>query len=174
MLFKMVPTYKQYCVSNIQLFKQFSGNLERSSWASPNLNRNPLIPKCCPLKLGDYLVTYLIKKLLRFMDQIVPGPKPAKPNSLAGKPAEWEGAQKYLKALFPLWATAPKLSLNPLSKINFQLKAGLTFLRQWTNSDSKHTNWGRSSLHVLDVLEHPRISKFSVMGLALSLQQSQV
>lgn len=174
MLFKMVSTYKQYCVINMQLFKQFSGKLEWSSWASPDLNRNPLIPKRCPLKLGDYLVTHLIKRLSRFMYQTVLGPKPGKPNSLAGKPAEWEEAQKYLKALFPLWATAPKLSLNPLSKINFQLKAGLTFLRQQTNSDSKHINWGRSSLRVLDVLEHLRISKLNLTELALSPQQSQV
>lgn len=43
-------------------FKQFPGNLQRSSWAFPDLNRNPLIPKPSTLELCDYLVTRLIKR----------------------------------------------------------------------------------------------------------------
>lgn len=77
------------CVRNMQLFKQFSG--KRSSWASPDLNRNPLIPKWCTLKLGDYLVTHLIKRFLRFIYQKVLGPKLGKSNTLAGKPVERKG-----------------------------------------------------------------------------------
>lgn len=78
-------------VSNAQLFKQFPGNLERSSWAFPDLNRNPLIPKWCTLELCDYLITHLIKRgFLRLIPKHT-GAKPKKSNALAGKSAEWEG-----------------------------------------------------------------------------------
>lgn len=91
MLCKNISTYKQCCVSNAQLFKQLSGKLERSSWASPNLNRNPLMPKWCTLELGDYSVAHLIKRLFRFIYQNILGPKPGKLNTPDGKLAEWEG-----------------------------------------------------------------------------------
>lgn len=150
-------------VSKAQLFKQFPGNLERSSWAFPDLNRNPLIPKWCTLELCDYLVTYLIKRgFLRLIPKHT-GAKPKKSNALAGKPAEWEGKIQSSETPQDLFSCLSyKLSLNPLtsSTINFQLNAGLNFLQQWTNFDRKD-KLKKAPLHVLDVQEPLPSSKFN-------------
>lgn len=156
----------------------FSSNfleIRRSSWAFPDLNRNPLIPKWCTLELCDYLVTHLIKRgFLRLIPKHT-GAKPEKSNALAGKPTEWEGESQSLEIpQDPFFCLSYKLSLNPLtsSTINFQLNAGLNFLWQWTNFDRKH-KLKKASLHVLDVQEPLPSSKFNLRQEALSLQQNQ-
>lgn len=139
---KMYQPIRNSVLAMHRFFKQFPGNLQRSSWAFSNLNRNLLIPKRCTLELCDYLVTHLIKRgFLRLISEHT-GAKPEKSNALARKPAEWEGEIQSSEIPQDSFSCLSyKLSLNPLtsSTINFQLNTGLNFLWQWTNFGRKRS-----------------------------------